>query len=277
MRCSSATSDDWAVRQDYRRLRLTRDFYISIYEITGGHYKTLVGTTSGQAQQAIHYGGVVDEYPVSGYNSHGAIRWDYAGGSAYSWPVGGHEGDSGADTTLNKIRKRFLFAFDLPTEAEWEFACRAGSDRQYYYSDKLPEVNPTQADFNKWCWNSNNSSSGPHPVGLQAPNDWGLYDMLGNISEICLDYFDSTDGWIDRMYVVGGSDTSDPHTDPVGVARPADPIIPNRTQEQARVKRGGDYSVSQAFQLCGSRDYSMGGYHGKAPGMRLVCPAIAVK
>ena len=276
MRCSSGTSATGNVRLDNRRIRLTRDYYMSVYEITSGHYKTLTGQPSAQAQKSIYYGGVADEYPVSGYNSQGAIRWDYSADNSYWWPVGGHEGNPNGTSGFNLMRNRFLFAFDLPTEAEWEFACRAGSSRLYYYSDKLPS-NPTQADFNKWCWNSSNSSSGPHPVGLQAPNDCGLYDMLGNVAEICLDYFDNTDGWIDRMYVVGGSDSSDAHTDPAGVARPANPIVSGKTQEQTRVKRGGDYSINQSLQQCGSRDFSFGGYVGKAPGMRLVCPAIAVK
>ena len=274
MRCESLLSKLGNLRDDFRRVRLTRDYYMAVYETTAGHYKTLCGEASQQAQKTIYYGGDVDEYPVQGYNSHSAIRWN---DETYGWPNGGHFGNPNATPPwIKKVRDRFAFAFDLPTEAEWEFACRAGSDRMYYYSDWLPN-NAQQSDINVWCWNVTNSKDGPHPVGLQPPNSWGLYDIHGNVAEICLDFFDNTDGWIDRMSVSDGADNSDAHTDPVGVARPTTPIVGDLKPETTRVKRGGDYSVVYGRQSCGSRDYSYGGYTGVSPGMRLVCPAVAVK
>ena len=273
MRCESMVSAS-ALRKDNRRVRLTRDFYLAIYETTVGHFRTLHGTEAGSnLTPAANYGGVVDEYPLMRYYSHSAIRWN---DETYGWPQGGHFGNPNATPWIKKVRDRFAFAFDLPTEAEWEFACRAGTDRMYYFSDWLPS-GAQQDDINVWCWNVTNSKDGPHPVGLQPPNAWGLYDMHGNVSEICLDFFDNTDGWIDRMSVSDGADNSDAHTDPVGIARPTTPIIKGNTPETTRVKRGGDYSVVYGRQSCGSRDYSYGGYTGVGPGMRLVCPAVAVK
>lgn len=70
--------------------------------------------------------------------------------------------------------------FRLPTEAEWEYACKAGSTNIRY--DKLDSI----------AWYRANSEKMPHDVGLKEPNAWGLYDMLGNVWEWCSDIYDET-------------------------------------------------------------------------------------
>jgi len=73
--------------------------------------------------------------------------------------------------------------FHLPTEAEWEYACRAGTSTKYYWGDKI------NGDY---CWyggNGGNSDEKTHPVGEKIPNTFGLYDMSGNVSEWCWDWF----------------------------------------------------------------------------------------
>ncbi len=73
--------------------------------------------------------------------------------------------------------------YRLPTEAEWEYACRAGSRSAYSFGD-----DPTK--LSQYAWHADNSDGKPHAVALKQPNAWGLYDMHGNAAEWCLDHYD---------------------------------------------------------------------------------------
>lgn len=86
---------------------------------------------------------------------------------------------------LNKIVKMSLpddYLFRLPTEAQWEYACRAGTQTVYYSGNSL-------SDLDRVAWHKENSHGHPHPVGEKEPNAWGFYDMHGNVAEWCWDGF----------------------------------------------------------------------------------------
>ncbi|HUU29997.1 MAG TPA: SUMF1/EgtB/PvdO family nonheme iron enzyme [archaeon] len=130
--------------------------------------------------------------------------------------------------------------FRLPTEAEWEYACRAGTRTNYYTGDNA-------ADLLRAAWYSDNSGQATHPVGLKERNAWGLYDMHGNVFEWCNDWFDQNYYTVSSRY------------DPTGPASGSD-----------RVLRGGSWFNNANFCLsAGRQSYSPDyGYNGL--GFRIV-------
>ena len=100
-------------------------------------------------------------------------------------------------------------SLDLPTEAEWEFACRAGTDTSRYNGTEFPD---SVFDI-AWVGEGRNK---PHAVGLLKPNAYGLYDMYGNVDEYCLDYYAE-----DATYATVGSSV----VAPKGPAQGTDRVI----------------------------------------------------
>lgn len=78
-----------------------------------------------------------------------------------------------------KLSEKEVKTYRLPTEAEWEYACRSGSTKPFSGSGNLDQI----------AWYADNSLDTTHPVGSKLPNAWGLYDMHGNVSEWCLDSY----------------------------------------------------------------------------------------
>jgi formylglycine-generating enzyme required for sulfatase activity len=129
-------------------------FDIGAYEVTQAQYMAVMGTNPSYFK-APNYPGSMDR-PVE------YVSWYDA--RAFC-------------TALSALTGR---TFSLPSEAQWEYACRAGTTTLYSYGD-------SDALLGDYAWWYLNSGSQTHPVGTKLPNDWGLYDMMGNVWEWCLD------------------------------------------------------------------------------------------
>ena len=202
-----------------REVKLTEDFYIGVFETTQKQYKTIKGNNPSD--------GIGDMKPVE------RISYDDIRGSekGAGWPA---NNDVDETSFLGKLRTKTGKDFDLPTDAQWEYACRAGTTTALYDGNNLTDMDE-DSNSNKLCWyyfNSGDTSLDPHDdesgyedtcsthsVGQKLPNSWGLYDMYGNVKELCLDRFNKNE-----------SRSSDPVTDPVGPA-----------EGNMRLYRGADF------------------------------------
>lgn len=149
------------------RYELTQDFYAGVFEVTEAQWCCVVGGqdfTSTLPKTADYIG----------------IRGSKEGSK---WPSS-EKVDT--DSFLGKLRiMTGLPNLDLPTEAQWEYACRAGTTTAYNVGGAVSDYILTNAVG--WC--RENSGDVRHVVGKKVPNAWGLYDMHGNLSELCLDIY----------------------------------------------------------------------------------------
>jgi len=134
---------------------------------------------------------------------------------------------------IQKLNKKLgIDSLRLPTEAEWEYACRAGTTGTRY------------GELHKIAWYNGNSDGKTHPVGTKAPNAWGLYDMLGNVWEWCQDWYGD--------YPSGS------------VAGPTGP-----STGSGRVFRGGSWSNGTRYQRAAYRGSDSSGHRYHDLGFRL--------
>ncbi|MGB3975176.1 MAG: SUMF1/EgtB/PvdO family nonheme iron enzyme [bacterium] len=163
--------------------------------------------------------------------------------------------------SVTNYNERFFFCdfeadgYRLPTEAEWEYVCRAGTtgafscDEPYYDSYNCESCDPgTLLDLEQYCVFCANSSNGAELVGSKLPNPWELYDMHGNVSEWCWDCFEKY--------------PSKPVVDPTGGPQPC-PL-------DSRIERGGSWDHPAKFCRTASRSFSNSRTRKNYRGFRLV-------
>ena len=203
---SSATEEDRDEIQ--HRVRLTRGFWLGKYPVTQAQWKSVMGDNPS------YFKG--DNLPVEN------VSWN------------------DFQKFVHEINACLGCGARLPTEAEWEYACRAGTTGDYGSKDRLDDMG----------WYKNNSGDETHPVGQKKPNAWGLYDMHGNVCEWCNDWF--------------GDYPSGSVTDPIGAE-----------SGDHRVLRGGCY-WSDAEECRSAYRGNMEGpeFGDPAYGFRLCCSVV---
>ncbi|MCR4573816.1 MAG: formylglycine-generating enzyme family protein [Lentisphaeria bacterium] len=242
MGCDSSEVGYYGYEFAKHQVTITQMFYIGVFECTQRQWELVMGGNPS------YYKG--DCRPVE-YVSYNAIRGTGAQAGA-GWPVYGHAVD--ASSFMGRLQEKTGLTFDLPTEAQWEYACRAGTTTALNSGKNLTSTS-SDANMNevgRYYYNQSEGKGGytsEHTkVGSYLPNAWGLYDMHGNVYEWCLDWW--------------GANTS-------STAAETDPVGPNTGSY--RVERGG-YWLSNA-QHCRSayRVADNPSYSDYVIGFRVLC------
>jgi formylglycine-generating enzyme required for sulfatase activity len=204
-------------------VRITRPFYLGIYPITQGQYRAVTGTNPA------HFEGS-DDLPVE------SVSWKDA--VAFCNHLSEREGLQ-PYYDLTGWTRRGGDGYRLPTEAEWEYAARAGSTTYFSFG-------ADDSRMDEYAWFIDNSMARTHPVGQKQPNAFGLHDMHGNVWEWCCDCLDPL--------FYGQSPGADPH-------------CPG--QAAVRVHRGGCWADGPWYLRSANRGGSTAGSHDADVGFRV--------
>jgi formylglycine-generating enzyme required for sulfatase activity len=131
-------------------VKISKPFYLSVYEVTQQQYEQVMNNNPSKSKNTTKLVAIA------------------------SW--------NNAVTFCQKLSEQEGMKYHLPTEAEWEYACHAGTTTIYSFGDDATELP-------QYAWYYENSTSSTHPVGELKPNPWGLHDMHGNVWEWCQDWY----------------------------------------------------------------------------------------
>ncbi len=203
-------TDAYVDERPAHRVEISRSFYLGKFEVTAGQWQALMGPSSSLGQKDA-------AYPVT------QVSWDEV------------------QAFIRKLQAREPgVTYRLPTEAEWEYAARAGSMTRWSFGDQ-------DDDMHLYGWYEHNANGAAHPVGQLKPNAWGLHDMHGNVWE-----------WVGDRY----------DKDYYQRAVTRDPQGPERGRY--RVFRGGGWSGKAGYARSSARRYVSTGFRHPTIGFRLL-------
>ena len=199
------------------KVKLTKPFYIGIYQVTQKEWQAVMGNWE---HESYCENPRKDDQPICCVSWHDCQEFIGA---------------------LNK--KEGGWKYRLPTEAEWEYTCRAGSTTKYCFGDN-------DSQLSGYAWFDANSNDKTHPVGIKRPNNFGLHDMHGNVWEWC------QDNW---------------HDDYNGAPTDGGAWEPGSGEDGSyRVFRGGSWCYAAENCRSADRNRCGPGYRGSNLGLRLV-------
>jgi formylglycine-generating enzyme required for sulfatase activity len=197
------SADGWIDERPVHRVRITRGFWMGRTEVTQGLWTAVMKSNPSGFSRG-------NDYPVE------RVSWDEC------------------REFCRKLKELSGISFRLPSEAEWEYACRAGDQEDF------------PRDLDEWAWHKSNSNQSTHPVALKQANAFGLFDMLGNVWEWCEDRYG-------KFYY-----SRSPDKDPRG------PVTGTH-----RVDRGGGWAYGPDIVRPSRRDGSGPNYKTNLIGFRL--------
>ena len=238
--------------EDLHGVVLTKPFYIGVFEVTQKQYQLVMG-----ANPSSRKGDMRPVEQVSYNNIRGSVN-------GAGWPT---HNQVDANSFMGRLRSKVNMLFDLPTEAQWEYACRAGTSSALYNGKSYSAQNVKE--IARCNFNSGNSSSyssdqiGGYSyttkVGSYSENTWGLYDMYGNAAE-----------WIRDYYAGSG----------LGFAGAIDPKGSSTCASYSsgyryRIHRGGGYASTTGCRSACRNNYMDSNSTDSTVGFRVFCSPVA--
>ena len=285
---------DGKARETQRPVKLTEDYFISVFEITQAQLTNMYNSAPAVFKDKPD--SPVRPFIGFAYNDvRGQIGWgdvSATSGQKINWPTNVPQHAVFPNrlagymrTYLRKDKNAPKTMFDLPTEAQWEFACRAGTTNALNSGKEILHTNASVCrNTDEVAWNDYSTyPDNEHQVmqvGMKKPNAFGLYDMHGNAEEVCLDCYSED---ISNFYDL------DPETgtyknfihegtlvDPVGPSSVifTDPGKPTRTRRGGCIGHGQRYQRS-AYRINYWGQEGRSDANSRMDGLRLVCPAAA--
>ena len=246
------STDSYDKYQHPHEVVLTNDYYMGVFELTQKQYKIIQGLADSAQGPFAFWGRDKNPaenipYSASPYIRGSVVEYNFVNNGHAVYPTG----------LFGRLRKiGGGLCFDLPTSAQWEYACRAGTGtafnngRDDYCSD-------VAWYSTNWRDDANIPSNMTHEVGLKAPNAWGLYDMHGNVWEWCIDRSTSAGEWYQSL------------EDPVG------PAVDNSNSSMFR--SGGCFNHSLNLARSSSRVDKVNWQTEARVGLRVWCACPCLK